>query len=159
MYQYAESSDLACSSNMIDLILSLSVFDVCIYDELLTSSLCTSQDIPCHQPQRQQRYCCLLCVQWFCVFFSSLLFTCTLVKMFNLDLNNSQYNLREELGVYDCKYREIENLEELKPKINDLSIIHLNIRGLLNKQDQLKNLVKDTEADVILLCETWLKHK
>ena len=76
--------------------------------------------------------------------------------MFNLDLNNSQYDLREELGVFDCKYREIENLEELKPKINDLSIIHLNIRGLLNKQDQLKNLVKDTEADVILLCATWL---
>ena len=84
---------------------------------------------------------------------SSLLLQCS---MFNLDLNNSQYDLREELGVFDCKYQEIENLEELKPKINDLSIIHLNIRGLLNKQDQLKNLVKDTEADVILLCETWL---
>ena len=62
--------------------------------------------------------------------------------------------MREELGVFDCKYQEIENMEELKPKINDLGIIHLNIRGLLNKQDQLKNLVKDTEADVILLCET-----
>ena len=59
--------------------------------------------------------------------------------------------MREELGLYDCKYREIESVEELKPKINDLSI-----RGLLNKQDQLKNLVKETEADVILLCETWL---
>ena len=31
LYQYAKSSDLACSSNMIDLILSLSVFDGCIY--------------------------------------------------------------------------------------------------------------------------------
>ena len=76
--------------------------------------------------------------------------------MFDLDLNNSQYDLHEELGVFDCKYREIVNLEELKPKKNDLSIIQLNIRGLLNKQDQLKNLVKDTEADVTLLCETWL---
>ena len=26
----------------------------------------------------------------------------------------------------------------------------------MNKQDQLKNLVKYTEADVTLLCETWL---
>ena len=64
--------------------------------------------------------------------------------------------MREELGVFDCKYQEIGNLEELKPKKNDLSIIQLNIRGLLNKQDQLKNLVKDTEVDVTLLCETWL---
>ena len=90
------------------------------------------------------------------MFFFLLLFTCTYVIMFDLDLNNSQYDLREELGVFDCKYRETVNLEDLKPKKNDLSIIQLNIRGLLNKQDQLKNLVKDTEADVTLLCETWL---
>ena len=79
--------------------------------------------------------------------------------MFDLDLNNSQYDLHEELGVFDCKYRETVNLEDLKPKKNDLSVIQLNIRGLLNKQNQLKNLVKDTEADVTLLCETWLTQK
>ena len=76
--------------------------------------------------------------------------------MFDVDLNKSQYDLREELGVFDCNYQDMENLEELKPKKNDLGIIQLNIRGLLNKQDQLKNLVNDTEADVTLLCETWL---
>ena len=76
--------------------------------------------------------------------------------MFDLDLNNSQYDLREELGLFDCNYQDIENLEELKPKKNDIGIIQLNIRGLLNKQDQLKNLINDTEVDVLLLCETWL---
>ena len=82
------------------------------------------------------------CVQWVCVFFLlHYCSACTLVKMFNLDLNNSQYDLHEKLGVYDCKYLEIENLEKLKTNRNDLSIIHLNIRGLLNKQDQLKKLV------------------
>ena len=61
--------------------------------------------------------------------------------------------------MFDCNYQEIENLEGLKPKKNDIGIIQLNIRGLLNKQDQLKNLVNDTEADVTLLCETWLTQK
>ena len=75
--------------------------------------------------------------------------------MFDVHLNKSQYDLREELGVFDCNYQDMENLEELKPKKNDLGIIQLNIRGLLNKQDQLKNLVNDTEADVTLLCKTW----
>ena len=75
--------------------------------------------------------------------------------MFNLDLSNSQYDFHEELGVYDCKYLEIENLEKSKINRNDISIIHLNIRGLLNKQDQLKRLIIDTEADIILVCETW----
>ena len=54
------------------------------------------------------------CVQCICVFFLTLLLSCTLVKMFNLDLSNSQYDFREELGVYDCKYLEIENLEKSK---------------------------------------------
>ena len=76
--------------------------------------------------------------------------------MFNLELNNSQYDLHEELGVYDCKYLEIETLGKFNVNRNDLSIIHLNIRGLLNKQDQLRKLIADTEADIILLCETWL---
>ena len=96
------------------------------------------------------------CVQCICVFFFTLLLSCTLVKMFNLDLSNSQYDLREELGVYDCKYLEIEQVERQQNNRNDLSIVHLNIRGLLNKQDQLKRLIIDTEADIILLCETWL---
>ena len=38
---------------------------------------------------------------------------------------------------------------------NDLNIIQLNIRGLLNKQDQLR-LIEHTKTDILLLCETWL---
>ena len=60
------------------------------------------------------------------------------------------------MGVYDCKYLEIENLEKSKTNRNDISIIHLKIRGLLNKQDQLKRLIIDIEAEIILVCETWL---
>ena len=76
--------------------------------------------------------------------------------MFNLDLNDTQYDLHEELGVHDCKYLEIEELEKSLNKMNDLGIVQLNIRGLINKQDQLKRLITDTEANILLLCETWL---
>ena len=75
--------------------------------------------------------------------------------MLNFKLNNSQYDLREELAVYDCNYLEIDTLRKLNTNQND-SVIHLNIRSLLNKQDQLRKLITDTEVDIILLCETWL---
>ena len=64
--------------------------------------------------------------------------------------------MRDEFGECDCKYLESENLGKPKNDRNDLRIIHLNIRGLLNKQDQLNRLIKDTDADIILLCQTWL---
>ena len=37
-----------------------------------------------------------------------------------------------------------------------LRVFHLNIRGLVNKQDELHKLLVDSNVDIVLLCETWL---
>ena len=61
-----------------------------------------------------------------------------------------------------CDYLDYSEID-LDPKHDqrDLTIMQLNICGLLNKQDALKRLLteikkKDT-VNVILLAETWLK--
>ena len=50
----------------------------------------------------------------------------------------------------------MEQLEGLRPHENELSVLQLNIRGLLNKHGQLRELMTKCETDVALLCETWL---
>ena len=37
-----------------------------------------------------------------------------------------------------------------------LSVVHLNVRGLLGKMDQLRLLCQRNSADIITLSETWL---
>ena len=64
-----------------------------------------------------------------------------------------------DLGTPDCPYIDEEDLPILEPGKADSSIIQLNIRGLLNKQDQIKNLIKSTKSDIVLLCETWLRKR
>ena len=51
------------------------------------------------------------------------------------------YDLVNELGLKCCDYLDNENASKIKPGKNDLSIIEINIRGLLNKQDHLKDLL------------------
>ena len=62
-----------------------------------------------------------------------------------------------ELGIPECPYVEEEDLSSIEPGKTDLSIIQLNIRGLLNKQDQKKDLLNKSKSDIVLLCETWLR--
>ena len=84
---------------------------------------------------------------------------CTLQKMYRLANNTPEenyYNLSSELDLPSCDYVEVEQLEGLRPHENGLSVLQLNIRGLLNKQDQLRELMTKCDTDVALLCETWL---
>ena len=76
--------------------------------------------------------------------------------MLHYDPIDTQYDLRSELGVSDSAYVEVDEINKPIHYRNDLNIIQLNIRGLLNKQDQLSRLIDNTKTDVILLCETWL---
>ena len=61
-----------------------------------------------------------------------------------------------------CNYY---NIDEIAKKINhndfSLNVLHLNIRSLAAKYDQLLNIIKNLEndncqLDFIMLCETWL---
>ena len=60
-----------------------------------------------------------------------------------------------------CEYIELSVIKDLHTQNSDLSVIQLNVRGLLNKQTQIKHLLSNDNVslpiDVILLCETWLK--
>ena len=46
-----------------------------------------------------------------------------------------EYNPCTELGMPSCDYLDIDSLHEMRPTKHDLSVMQLNIRGLLNKQD------------------------
>ena len=78
------------------------------------------------------------------------------MSKFSFELNPAQYDLRSELDVYDCEYIEDVHIPPLRNKHSDLRILHLNVRGLVNKQNQLARLLNETQADVALICETWL---
>ena len=61
-----------------------------------------------------------------------------------------------------CNYLEHEDLDSLSPHISDLQIIHLNIRGLIGKHNELNKLITDgfgtaKPIDIIMLNETWLR--
>lgn len=40
-----------------------------------------------------------------------------------------------------------------------LSILYANVRSLIPKRDSLSAIINDTDADIILLSETWLSDK
>ena len=83
-------------------------------------------------------------------------------KTFNVE---SYSSLNEQLsldGLNDhCEYIKPSLIKELHTQNTDLGVMQLNVRGLLNKQSQIKNLLSDNNVllpiDVVLLCETWLK--
>ena len=82
-----------------------------------------------------------------------------------LHIENSR-SLNDQLsidGLNDhCGYIESDMIKkDLHTKNTDLCVMQLNVRGLLNKQTQIKTLLSNNNVslpiDVILLCETWLK--
>ena len=53
----------------------------------------------------------------------------------------------------DTVVLELKSLKRLK----GVKIAHLNCRSIRNKIDELKNLLSETDIDVMTFCETWLK--
>ena len=107
-----------------------------------------------------------------CVFLISLIllapvdiFECYEMCTSKLLNTKNQTSLNEQLsieGLTDhCYYVESNTIKELHSKDSDLGLIQINIRGLLNKQSEIKQLLSSDNVslsiDVILLCETWLK--
>ena len=74
------------------------------------------------------------------------------------DPANYSLNICDDLADY-CDYVNLD----VKPNLTEknFSILQLNIRGILGKQSQLSNLLKQTskhsKTQVVLLQETWLK--
>ena len=62
-------------------------------------------------------------------------------------------------AIQNCEYIETDSfLSETKSNCS-LVVMQLNIRGLINKQNDLYKLLSDgstNKVDVVLLCETWL---
>ena len=69
------------------------------------------------------------------------------------DLNETYVKSIIEPDCYDqCDYvlRHTTNS-------SDLSIVQLNVRGITSKRSRIQHLLNNThEADILLLCETWL---
>ena len=71
----------------------------------------------------------------------------------------TDYDLNSELGLPACDYVDPDNSRRIKPRKNDLSIMQINTRGLLNKLDHLRDIINYSNPDVILMCETWLNAR
>ena len=79
-------------------------------------------------------------------------------KLLNVE-NYSSLNDQLSLdGLNDhCDYIEPNLIKELHTQNTDLGVVQLNVRGLLNKQTQIKHLLSDDNVllpiDMVLLCE------
>ena len=59
-----------------------------------------------------------------------------------------------------CDYISPEQVKDLISKPENLSVLQLNVRGLINKQEDLIRLINQggkNKVNVVLLCETWLR--
>ena len=71
------------------------------------------------------------------------------------DLNNSHTDMDEfHEFAGSCNYHS--GIDDLDSKTADLRIMHLNIRSVLNKQNDLLKLLQTGKIDICLLNETWL---
>ena len=63
----------------------------------------------------------------------------------------------------NCDYINVEDCKTIVTRNCDLSILQLNICGILNKQTDLLELLKSCtyleSMDIVLLVETWLKRE
>ena len=74
--------------------------------------------------------------------------------------NNQNTELDLEINCDDtCDYLTNDSLELIERNVSDLNIVHLNIRGLKSKINDLNELLdKLKNPEIIILNETWLKE-
>ena len=85
-------------------------------------------------------------------------------KLINLDYekfsrNKLDITVDDSLNDY-CAYLDYEEYDELSSKGQNLSIIQLNIRGLLSKLNDISSLIRkgnENKIGAVLLCETWVR--
>ena len=59
----------------------------------------------------------------------------------------------------NCDYLNNDEILQIKASHHDLVLLQHNVRGLISKQNMLKNLLLEfaSPPDILLVCETWLK--
>ena len=77
---------------------------------------------------------CVLCVLYYLCCFAVNCTSQNMCGIANLVEGKGHNNLSSELDLPACDYVDVEQLEGLRPNKYDLSVLQLNIRGLLNKQ-------------------------
>ena len=61
----------------------------------------------------------------------------------------------------DCVYLDPTELDDIEASPSDLTVLQLNVRGLINKQSDLTKIMEygsKNKVNVVLLCETWLRQ-
>ena len=74
--------------------------------------------------------------------------------------DNQNTELDLEINCDDtCDYLTNDSIELIENNVSDLKIVHLNIRGLKSKINDLSDLLKKLKnPEIIMLNETWLKE-
>ena len=83
------------------------------------------------------------------------------ISLCNLDsFDTYDTSCSEKLYNDHCDYVEVDNCTEITQSPRDLSVLEINVRGLVNKQDELlkffRSITQMGRVDVVILVETWL---
>ena len=77
--------------------------------------------------------------------------------------NESNSDKNKEKNTYNCKmFYNVESLNKLHSSLNcnqqTFNFAHLNVRSIVNKLDDLKNLLNSLkfEIDIFAITESWL---
>ena len=72
------------------------------------------------------------------------------VKKIDLDID----------AIQNCEYMNTEHFLDEQKQESDLVVLQLNVRGLINKQNDLYKILSNgsiNKVDVVLLCKTCLR--
>ena len=65
--------------------------------------------------------------------------------------------ITEKIDIEKLKTTELpDKYSVIKPDNKELIIIHMNCRSVVNKREELENIIQETDADIICLTETWM---
>ena len=61
-----------------------------------------------------------------------------------------------------CNYLDVDTRMQLKNDPNSLTLIHLNVQGMIRKLTALTHLINNSvgkaNIDAVMLCKTWLNQ-
>ena len=114
--------------------------------------------------QSQQAICCDTCDQWThrsCSDMSTNTYSrCRKLSLFQWICNacrSDEEVVTDKVNLTTLKPSELpEEASALKSSKKELVIIQLNCRSIMNKTEELDHIAHETDADIIVLTETWM---